>query len=160
MMSGFSASWLALREPYDRRARNADVLNAMAARFREQSSIAVVDLGCGTGSTLRAISPRLPAQQNWRLVDNDLSLLAHAAGLARPPKVTVAARTVDLALSPVVRILAMAAEMAGNESRAVIWFKHQPIPGWAGKTAYDLVRERKTDKVLAYLEAVRSGVYA
>ena len=95
-MSGFSAGWLALREPYDRRARNADVLNAVAGRFRERSSIAVVDLGCGTGSTLRAISERLPAQQNWRLVDNDLSLLAHAAGLARPPKVTVAARTVDL----------------------------------------------------------------
>ena len=63
-------------------------------------------------------------------------------------------------LSPVVRILAMAAEMAGDENRAVIWFKHQPIPGWAGKTAYDLVGEGKSDKVLAYLEAVRSGVYA
>ena len=54
----------------------------------------------------------------------------------------------------------MAAEMAGDENRAVIWFKHQPIPGWAGKTAYDLVGEGKSDKVLAYLEAVRSGVYA
>jgi SAM-dependent methyltransferase len=95
-MSGFSASWLALREPYDRRARNADVLQAVTGRFGDQSSIAVVDLGCGTGATLRAISPHLPAQQNWRLVDNDLSLLAHAAGLARPPKVSVAARTVDL----------------------------------------------------------------
>ena len=70
------------------------------------------------------------------------------------------ARKVDAALSPVVRILAMAAEMAGDEHRAAIWFKHQPIPGWAGKTAYDLVRERKAEKVLAYLEAVRSGVYA
>jgi hypothetical protein len=69
-------------------------------------------------------------------------------------------RKVDQALSPVVRILAMAAEMAGDESRAAIWFKHQPIPGWAGKTAYDLVGEGKSDKVLAYLEAVRSGVYA
>lgn len=70
------------------------------------------------------------------------------------------ARKVDAALSPVVRILAMAGEMAGNESRAALWFKHQPLPGWAGKTAYDLVREGKADKVLAYLEAVRSGVYA
>ena len=96
-MSGFSAGWLTLREPYDRRARNGDVLKAVAARFRDESSIAVVDLGCGTGSTLRAISSHLPAQQTWRLVDNDLSLLAHAAGLARPPKMTVAARTVDLA---------------------------------------------------------------
>ena len=54
----------------------------------------------------------------------------------------------------------MASEMAGDENRATIWFKHQPIPGWAGKTAYDLVSEGKSDKVLAYLEAVRSGVYA
>jgi len=70
------------------------------------------------------------------------------------------ARKVDAALSPVARILAMASEMAGTEQRAAIWFKHQPIPGWAGKTAYDLVREDKADKVLAYLEAARAGVYA
>ena len=58
------------------------------------------------------------------------------------------------------RILTMAKEMAGSEQRAAIWFKHQPIPGWAGKTASDLVREGKADQVLAYLEALRSGVYA
>ena len=39
------------------------------------------------------------------------------------------------------RILTLAKEMAGDEQRAVIWFEHQPIPGWAGKTAYDLVQE-------------------
>ena len=92
----FSATWLALREPYDALARNAAVLDAVAAFFRPQSSIAVVDLACGTGATLRAIGPRLPARQNWRLVDNDLSLLARAAGLARPPELTVAARAIDL----------------------------------------------------------------
>jgi len=87
--------------------------------------------------------------------------LAKLVGVARN---TLAAKTgrrkVDQALSPIVRILAMATEMAGDEHRAAIWFKHQPIPGWAGKTAYDLVGEGKSDKVLAYLEAVRSGVYA
>lgn len=71
-----------------------------------------------------------------------------------------AARTVDQSLSPIARILTLAAEMAGGDDRAAIWFKHQPIPGWAGRTAYDLVRERKADKVIAYLDAVRSGVYA
>ena len=73
-MSGFSAAWLALREPYDLAARNAKVLDAVAAHVIEQPSIGVVDLACGTGATLRAIGPHLPPQQSWRLVDNDLGL--------------------------------------------------------------------------------------
>ena len=96
-MSGFSAQWLALRERYDVKARNAAVLDAVAAAFQEQSSISVADLACGTGATLRAIGARLPMQQNWRLIDNNLSLLAQAADLARPPALTVAARPIDLA---------------------------------------------------------------
>ena len=86
------------------------------------------------------------------------------AKLARVSRNTLAASTssrrIDSALSPLVRILAIATEMAGDEQRAAVWFKHQPIPGWAGKTAFDLVGEGKSDKVLAYLEAVRSGVHA
>ena len=31
------------------------------------------------------------------------------------------------------RILAMAAEMTGDQQSAAVWFKQQPIPGWAGK---------------------------
>jgi len=34
------------------------------------------------------------------------------------------------------RILKMAEELAGDEQRAATWFEHQPIPGWADKTAY------------------------
>jgi hypothetical protein len=96
-MSGFSAQWLKLREPYDLRARNAAVLAAVEAAFKAHASIAVVDLACGTGATLRAIGARLPRRQNWRLVDNELGLLAQAAALAQPPHLTIAARAVDLA---------------------------------------------------------------
>jgi SAM-dependent methyltransferase len=92
----FSAQWLALREPYDRRARSADVLDKVAAAFAGRPAIAVVDLGCGTGSTVRAVGPRLPARQRWRLVDNDLGLLAQASALARPPDLLIEARTIDL----------------------------------------------------------------
>ena len=93
----FSAGWLALREPYDRRARNAAVLDAVAAWAADRTSIAVVDLACGLGSTLRAVSERLPKRQSWRLVDNDLSLLARAADLAKPPERAVTSVPVDLA---------------------------------------------------------------
>jgi hypothetical protein len=95
-MNGFSSEWLALREPYDIAARNEDILDAVLAAFDGQASISVVDLACGTGSTLRAIGGRLPARQNWRLVDNDLGLLAAAGTLARPPDVAVAPVTIDL----------------------------------------------------------------
>src|SRR5262249_3442912 len=93
-MSGFSAEWLALREPYDRAARNPTVLDAVAGAFGGDGAIAVVDLARGTGATLRAIGPRLPPRQAWRLVDNDLGLLAHTPEPAQP--VTVVARPLDL----------------------------------------------------------------
>ena len=94
-MSGF-AQWLALREPYDLKARSRAVLACVAALFRGSPSIAVVDLACGTGATLRAVGPRLPARQSWKLVDNDLSLLAKVATLFRPPELIVTAQPVDL----------------------------------------------------------------
>jgi hypothetical protein len=96
-MSGFSADWLALREPYDRAARNGSVLAAVGRYFSGQDAIAVVDLACGTGSTMRAIGAHLPERQAWRLVDNDLSLLARAATLPPTAQVTVLGKPVDLA---------------------------------------------------------------
>lgn len=94
-MSGFSAAWLELREPYDRRARNQTVLEAVAAAFAGQSAVAVVDLACGTGSTFRALSPLFKGRQSWRLVDNDLSLLARTPQ-SSPPNLAVSTAPVDL----------------------------------------------------------------
>ena len=76
----FSAAWLSLREPFDARARNRAVLDAVASALAGRPALSIVDLACGTGSTRRALAPRLPASQRWRMYDNDLSLLARAAG--------------------------------------------------------------------------------
>jgi hypothetical protein len=95
-MSGFSAEWLALREPYDLAARNPVVLEAVAASFREQPALSIVDLACGTGASLRALRTHLPPRQSWRLVDNDLGLLAKASAAGRAPNVSVAGMPVDL----------------------------------------------------------------
>jgi SAM-dependent methyltransferase len=96
-MSGFSAEWLALREPYDAAACNAAIRDAALASIAGLDPVAIVDLGCGTGSGLRVLAPLIPARQTWRLVDNDLSLLARAADTERPARVQVTAVPIDLA---------------------------------------------------------------
>jgi hypothetical protein len=95
-MSGFSADWLTLREPYDLRARNPMVLDAVAAHFESDFSVQIVDLACGTGSTARALGPHLPARQNWTLIDNDLSLLARASATPAPRDAAINVVPLDL----------------------------------------------------------------
>ena len=74
-MSGFSADWLDLREPVDHRSRNKALAQALARHFDGWRPLAVVDLGCGTGSNLRATAPLLGPEQHWTLVDRDQALL-------------------------------------------------------------------------------------
>jgi len=77
-MSRFTAEWLSLRERHDLAARNTGVLDAVTASVKSRPSVRVLDLACGSGSTVRALHGRLPARQHWRLVDNDPDLLAIA----------------------------------------------------------------------------------
>jgi hypothetical protein len=94
-MSGFSAEWLALREPFDARARNPAVIEAVTVALAGRHSVTIVDLACGTGSTLRALSPYIQVRQNWRLIDNDLSLLARVPATTLP-NVSVTTVPIDL----------------------------------------------------------------
>ena len=86
----FAASWLALREPHDHAAR-ADELTQQLCRYlrsrsadSDKGAIRVLDLACGTGSSLRYLAPRLGASQHWTMVDRDPALLARLSGEERP----------------------------------------------------------------------------
>ncbi len=95
-MSGFSVDWLALREPLDNRARNRDVLDAVTTALAGCASLSIVDLGAGTGSTVRAMRSHLAMPQRWTLVDNDPVLLAEAYAMERPADVSVETVQFDL----------------------------------------------------------------
>ena len=75
---GFDPGWLDLREPVDHRSRSEDLARMLTRHFGRRPSIAVLDLGCGTGSNLRATAPLLGAEQHWLLVDRDEELLEAA----------------------------------------------------------------------------------
>lgn len=75
-MSGFAANWLALREPYDAAARTAALIEPLRLALPSGRPIRILDLGCGTGASLRWLAPRLAGDQAWLLVDHDDALLA------------------------------------------------------------------------------------
>jgi hypothetical protein len=95
-MTSFSAEWLALREPYDARARDPVILDAVVASAEGCLAMRIVDLAAGIGATLRALAPRLSARQVWRLVDNNPELLTHARKLTRSGAFAIEARALDL----------------------------------------------------------------
>jgi len=86
----FDTAWLDLREPADHAARNGDLLKAFAESLPKSPRI--IDLGSGTGSTMRAVSEVVP-DATWLLTDNDPVLLSEAR--RRAPEVTTL--EVDLA---------------------------------------------------------------
>ncbi len=78
----FSASWLALREPFDHAARSPALIAALRQQLTRVSgeTIRVLDLACGSGSNFRYLHPKLAGGQHWTMVDNDAGLLALLPG--------------------------------------------------------------------------------
>jgi hypothetical protein len=92
-MSGFSSEWLALREPLDLAARNAEVEAAFLDSLPKRP-LCLLDLASGAGSTVAALSPGLDREASWQLSDYD-PLLLEVAARRWPDKVST--RRVDLA---------------------------------------------------------------
>ena len=137
----FSTQWLDLREPADRRARNGHVLNAVAALCADRTTISIVDLACGTGSTLRALSTLLPASQGWLLVDHDADLLAEAQLRAQDAGFSVTTREMNL--------------LTDLES------VFTPKPGFVTTSAFlDLVSDAWLDRLVALLAKKKLPFYA
>jgi SAM-dependent methyltransferase len=135
-MSGFTAAWLDLREAADHAARNADVLAAAVSFLDGADDPLVVDLGCGTGSTARAVGPKLARPAAWRLVDGDPALLAEAR--RRLPE---GVETVEMNLS-------------GN-----VLFPFQDATLVTASALLDLVSEAWLARLVATLSSRRAALY-
>ncbi|MBV9249807.1 MAG: DUF2384 domain-containing protein [Acetobacteraceae bacterium] len=81
----------------------------------------------------------------------------HRNTLARAP----ASPKVQARLGDVMRVLTDAAELLGNDlGKAVVWFLHQPLAGFDGQTAQELVTAGQAQAVLTHLAMLRDGGYA
>lgn len=136
----FSADWLALREPADAAARDDALVVALAEWAAARPGVTVLDIGCGTGSTLRALHARLPGAR-WRLADHDPVLLSLAAAEARRLSAEAETAQVDLA--------------AGLEAAL------SPAPDLVTASAFfDLCSADWIDRFAAAARAAGAAVYA
>ena len=100
------------------------------------------------------ISPRRLAER-LSLPMSGLAKLAHVnrnTMTAKPESPAVQKK-----LGEIARIIARAAELSGDEGRAIIWFKHMPIAGFGGKTAEEVVEDGHADAVMWTLETMDQG---
>jgi hypothetical protein len=79
MSEGFSAEWLARREPFDAVARSAALGARLADALPQRPRL--LELGAGAGSLFRWLAPRIGRAQVWTMLDADGDLLEH--GFAR-----------------------------------------------------------------------------
>lgn len=111
-----------------------------------------VTYGQGLFSPLRmSESLRIPLSQLARIAN------VHRNSLSRHPE----SAAVQARLGEVARIIVTASDLLGGDTaRAIVWFRHQPLSGFDGQTAEELVAGGHTDAVLAHLETLRDGGYA
>ena len=97
-MSGFSADWLRLREPYDTDARSDDFVAALQSRLPLRP-LRAMDLGTGTAANIRYLAPRLTGEQLWLAVDNDAKLLAEQPADVRGAEFTCTLKPLQVDLA-------------------------------------------------------------
>lgn len=148
----FSASWLALREPHDHAARAPALTKRLCAFLQRPTGagpLQILDLACGSGSTLRYLAPRLRGPQHWSMVDNDENLLAVVAERAERAELTGPARPAGQALDPAIDAQTVRLDLAAGLNRL-------PLAGVDLVTAsalLDLVSAHWLDRLVAAVSA-------
>ncbi len=89
--------------------------------------------------------------------------VARTAGLGRDAvqrKGRVRSDKTQRRLREMVEIINTVEPRFGSALMAYAWYRSEPLPGFSGQTAMQLVRSGRTDEVLDYVDAVDEGVHA
>jgi hypothetical protein len=89
--------------------------------------------------------------------------VARTAGLGRDAvqrKERVRSDKTQRRLREMVEIINKVEPRFGSALMAYAWYRSEPLPGFSGQTAMQLVRSGRTDEVLDYIDAVDAGVHA
>ncbi len=89
--------------------------------------------------------------------------VAHTAGLGKDAvqrKDRVRSDKTQRRLREMVEVINKVEPRFGSTLIAYAWYRSEPLPGFSGQTAMQLVRSGRGEEVLEYVDAVDAGVHA
>ena len=89
--------------------------------------------------------------------------VARTAGLGRDAvqrKDRITSGRTQRRLREMVEVINKVEPRFGSAQIAYAWYRSEPLPGFSGRTAMQLVRDGQADDVLDYIDAVDAGVFA
>jgi hypothetical protein len=89
--------------------------------------------------------------------------VARTAGLGKDAvqrKERVRSDKTQRRLREMVEIINKCEPRFGSALMAYAWYRSEPLPGFSGQTAMQLVRSGRADEVLDFIDAVDAGVHA
>jgi hypothetical protein len=89
--------------------------------------------------------------------------VAHSAGLGRHAvqrRERVRSDKTQRRLREMIEILNKVAPRYGSIMVAYAWYRSEPLPGFSGRTAMQLLLEGRANEVLEYFDAVDTGIHA
>ena len=104
-------------------------------------------------------SPRLLAEELLTTQDE----IARTAGLGRDAiarKDRLGSARTQTRLREMIEVVNRLTPRFGSALVAYAWYRSEPLPGFSGQTAMQLVQSNRADDVLTYIDAVDAGVHA
>lgn len=89
--------------------------------------------------------------------------LARSLGLGKDAiqrKDRIASDRTQRRLRQMVEVLSKVEPRFGSPLVAYAWYRSEPLAGFSGQTAMQLVQDNRADDVLAYIDAVDAGIHA
>ena len=89
--------------------------------------------------------------------------VARSAGLGRDAvqrKNRVRSDKTQRRLREMIEIINKVEPRFGSALMAFAWYRSEPLPGFSGRTAMQLLKEGKASEVLEFIDAVDAGVHA
>ncbi|EQB16292.1 MbcA/ParS/Xre antitoxin family protein [Novosphingobium lindaniclasticum] len=89
--------------------------------------------------------------------------VARSAGLGRDAvqrKDRIRSDKTQRRLREMIEVVTKTTPRFGSSLIAYAWYRSEPLPGFSGQTAMQLVQTGRASEVLEYIDAVDAGVYA